>query len=135
MPVLVDTSVWIDYFDGQATPQTDWLDQALGREPLVTADLVVGEVLRGLGGEREWEEARRALQSFRVYNLGGIELALRCAGHQRRLRSEGVPVPGQVDCLIATFCLDKGFALLHSDPAFEPFERHLGLPAVLPRGS
>lgn len=127
MQVLVDTSVWTAYFDGRATPRTEWLDRALGREPLVTADLVVGEVLRGLAGEKEHEEARRALLRFRVYSLGGIELTLRCAGYQRRLRAAGAPVPGQVDCLIATFCLETGVALLHDDPAFEPFERHLGL--------
>jgi predicted nucleic acid-binding protein len=125
--VLVDTSVWTAYFDGRVTPRTEWLDQALGREPIVTADLVLGEVLRSLAGEQEHHEARRALLRFRVYSLGGIELTLRCAEHQRRLRAAGAPVPGQVDCLIAAFCLETGIALLHDDPAFEPFERHLGL--------
>jgi predicted nucleic acid-binding protein len=125
--VLVDTSAWIAYFSGKATLRADWLDRALGRDPIVTADLVVGELLRGLAGEQEHEEARRALLRFRVYTLGGIELTLRCAEHQRRLRAAGAPVPGQVDCLIATFCLETGIALLHDDPAFEPFERHLGL--------
>lgn len=128
MQILVDTSVWVDYFNGRSTPQTEWLDRALGREPLVLGDLVVGEVLRGAGDGRPWEEARRAMERFRVYTLGGLDLTLRCAGHQRSLRSKGAPVPGQVDCLIATFCLETGFPLLHSDPAFAPFEEHLGLP-------
>ena len=126
MPVLVDTSVWVDYFAGRATPQAEWLDRALGTEPLVVGDLIVGEVLRGFQG-REAEEARKALQRFRVYTLGGLQLTLRCAEHQRHLRSRHAPMPGQVDCLIATFCLETGFPLLHSDPAFEPFEQHLGL--------
>lgn len=128
MQILVDTSVWMDYFGGRVNPQTDWLDRALGREPLVTADLILGEVLNGMASDLQWEEARRALQRFRVYSLGGLELSLQCAEHQRRLRSRGAVVPGQVDCLIATFCIRTGFPLLHSDPAFQPFERHLGLP-------
>lgn len=128
MQILVDTSVWMDYFEGRATAQTERLDEALGREWLVTADLIVGEVLSGIGGrDAQWNEARRALRRFRVYTLGGVELTLRCAEHQRRLRSEGVPVPGLMDCLIATFCIQAGIPLLHSDPAFEPFERHLAL--------
>jgi len=127
---LVDTSVWVDYFEGRATAQTEWLDLALGREWLVTADLIVAEVLTGIARDAQWKEARRALRRFRVYTLGGLELTMRCAEHQRRLRSEGAPaapVPGLVDCLIATFCIEAGIPLLHSDPAFEPFERHLGL--------
>lgn len=127
MQVLVDTSVWLDYFEGRATAQTERLDQALGREWLVTADLIVGEVLSGIVRDAQWNEARRALRRFPVYTLGGIELALSCAEHQRRLRSEGAPVPGLVDCLIATFCIQSGIPLLHSDPAFEPFERYLAL--------
>src|SRR5215210_4329966 len=103
----------MDYCEGRATAQTEWLDLALGREWLVTADLIVGEVLSGIGGicgiggiggierDAQWKEARRALRRFRVYPLGGLELTLRCAEHQRRLRSEGAPVPGLVDCLIA----------------------------------
>lgn len=132
MQVLVDTSVWMDYFEGRATAQTEWLDLALGCEWLVTADLIVGEVLSGIGAmgsDRQWKEARRALRRFGVYTLGGLELTLRCAEHQRRLRSEGAPVPGLVDCLIATFCIQGGFLLLHSDPAFQPFERYLALRA------
>ena len=125
--VLVDTSVWLDYFEGRATAQTEWLDLALGREWLVTADLIVGEVLGGIVRDPQWNEARRALRRFPVYTLGGVELALRCAEHQRRLRAEGAPVPGLVDSLIATFCIEAGIPLLHSDPAFEPFERHLAL--------
>lgn len=127
MQILVDTSVWVDYFGGRSTAQTEWLDRALGREPLVVADLIVGEVLRGFPDGRPADEARRALQRFRVYTLGGLDLTLRCAENQRQLRARSAPIPGQVDCLIATFCLETGFSLLHSDPAFEPFEQHLGL--------
>jgi len=134
----------MDYFEGRATAQTEWLDVALGREWLVTDDLIVGEVLSGIGGmggmggierDPQWKEARRALRRFRAYTLGGLELTLRCAEHQRRLRSEGAPVPGLVDCLIATFCIQAGIPLLHSDPAFQPFERYLALEPYDPKST
>lgn len=45
--ILVDSSVWIDYFNGKINPQTDWLDSALGREIIILGDLVLAEVLQG----------------------------------------------------------------------------------------
>lgn len=127
MKVLVDTSVWIDYFDGAKTPRTDYLHEALGWGPVTVADLIVVEVLQGFRRETDWETARRALLKFPVYNLGGLDLALQSAVNQRILRSKGAPLPDAVDCLVATFCIQENIALLHSDPGFEPFERYLGL--------
>lgn len=91
------------------------------------ADLIVAEVLQGFSQEADWETVRKALLKFQVYNLGGLDLALQSAVNQRILRSKGAPLPDAVDCLIATFCIQKNIALLHSDPGFEPFERYLGL--------
>jgi predicted nucleic acid-binding protein len=125
--VLVDTSVWIDYFDGAATPRTDYLHEALGWGPVMVADLVVAEVLQGFPRESDWETVRKALLKFPVYNLGGLDLAIQSAVNQRILRSKGAPLPDAVDCLLATLCIQKNIALLHSDPGFEPFERYLGL--------
>jgi predicted nucleic acid-binding protein len=127
VPVVVDTSVWIDFFDGRFTPQSTWLDNALGKESLAVADLIVGEVLRGFATEREQETARKALAAFRNYRIGGLDLVLESAGHQRLLREKGESVPGELKCLIATFCISWKLPLLHSDPGYEPFERHLGL--------
>lgn len=127
MRVLVDTSVWIDYFDGVRTPRTDYLDEILGWAPLMVADLIVGEVLQGFPDEADWERARQALAKFPAYAIGGLDLVRQSAVHQRLLRGKGAPLPGEIDCLIATFCIQNNIALLHSDPAFEPFERYLGL--------
>jgi predicted nucleic acid-binding protein len=126
--VVVDTSVWIDFFAGRFTPQSTWLDNTLGKESLAVADLIIGEVLRGFAGEKDHQEmARKALGKFRTYQIGGLDLVLESAGHQRLLREKGEPVPGELRCLIATFCIHWNLPLLHSDPALLPFERHLGL--------
>jgi predicted nucleic acid-binding protein len=127
VPVVVDASVWIDYFAGRFTPQTRWLDEALGQEPLSIADLSVGEVLRGLTDENDQKKAREALQRFTVYAVGGLDLVLKSAEHHRHLRAQGEPVPGMVASLVAAFCIHWKLPLLHSDPAYGPYERHLGL--------
>ena len=127
MAVVVDTSVWIDFFAGRFTPQSTWLDNALGKESLAVSDLIIGEVLRGFANEEEQETARKALVQFKTYLIGGLDLVLESAGHQRLLREKGEPVPGEIACLVATFCIRWKLPLLHSNPGYEPFERHLGL--------
>lgn len=127
MAVIVDASVWIDFFAGRFTPQSTWLDEALGKESLAMVNLTVGQVLRGFVTEREQETARRALLKFQVYQFGDLDLVLGSVRHQRLLREKGEPVPDELRCLIATFCIHWKLPLLHSDPAYLPFERHLGL--------
>lgn len=127
MPVVVDASVWIDYLAGRFTPQTRWLDEALGQEQLAVVDLSLGEVLRGFAAEADQKKAREALLRFTVYNAGGTDMVLKSAELQRTLRSRGEPVPGPIPALVAAFCIRWNLPLLHSDPAYEPYERHLGL--------
>ncbi|MES1245368.1 MAG: PIN domain-containing protein [Acidobacteriota bacterium] len=127
MPVVVDASVWIDYFAGRLTPQTQWLDEALGKEPLAVTDLGVGEVLRGLASESDQRKAREALLRFTVYNAAGLDMVLKSAEHHRALHAQGETAPGLAASLVAAFCLRWNLPLLHSDPAYEPYERHLGL--------
>jgi predicted nucleic acid-binding protein len=124
--VLVDSSVWLDYFAGATTPETDYLDSLLGRSPLVVADLVLTEVLHGLPDEAHRKQAREALGKLWLIEIGGFGLAERAAVNYHTLRARGIPVR-TAECRIATFCVDQGFALLHSSPGYEPFERHLGL--------
>jgi len=124
--VLVDSSVWIDYFTGAATPEADHLDSLLGRSPLVVADTVMTEVLHGLPDEAHRRQAHAALSKLWRVETGGFDLAEKMAVNYHTLRARDLPVRTAV-CRIATFCIDQGFALLHSSPGFEPFERHLGL--------
>jgi predicted nucleic acid-binding protein len=132
--ILVDSSVWIDYFRGTATPQTDRLDALLGAEPLATADVVLTEVLQGFTSERDFAEALRLMTSLLVVEVGGRETAVQAARNFRALRARGVTVRKTIDTLIATRCIEAGHALLYSDRAFDPFVEHLGLLSALAEG-
>jgi predicted nucleic acid-binding protein len=134
LQILVDTSVWTAYFDGILSRETDYLDSLLGRGFLAIADLIVTEVLSGYNRQESYDAARQALAKFTCYNIAGWEIALLAAGHAHRLRAEHqITVKSPIDSLIAAFCLRWNLALLHSDPAFEPYAEHLGLKTALPR--
>ena len=125
--ILVDSSVWIDYFRGNETPSTELLDSLLGIEPLVTGDLILTEVLQGFDSARDLNRAKKLLLSLEVIELGGQEIAIQAAKNFRTLRALGVTVRKTIDTIIATRCIESGYTLLHSDRDFEPFVKHLGL--------
>jgi predicted nucleic acid-binding protein len=128
--ILVDSSVWVDYFRGAATPHTDTLDDKLGNEPLATGDLILTEVLQGFGSEADFNTATLMLTSLKIVELGGLELAIQAARNFRALRSLGVTVRKTIDTIIATRCIESGYQLLHNDRDFDPFVKHLGLRVV-----
>ena len=125
--ILVDSSVWIDYFNGAITPQTEKLDALLGREPLAIGDLILAEVLKGFTEDRDFETARRMLASLSLVELGGARIAIQAARNFRALRKLGVTVRKTIDTIIATWCIESGYDLLHDDRDFDPFVKHLGL--------
>jgi predicted nucleic acid-binding protein len=127
---IVDSSVWIDYFGGTVTPQTDLLYAALGRQVLGLGDIILCEVLQGYRRQRDFETARHALLQFPVYTMGGQEIALKSAENYRLLRRQGITVRKTVDCLIATYVIERGFSLLQGDRDFDAFEMYLGLDVV-----
>ena len=129
--ILVDSSVWIDYFQGTVTPQTERLDNLLGREPLAVGDLILTEVLQGFTNERDFNAARKMLTSLAVVDLGGERIAIQAARNFRALRKLGVTVRKTIDTVIATRCIESGYDLLHNDRDFDPFARHLGLRVVV----
>ena len=130
--ILVDSSVWIDYFRGTATPQAETLDALLGREPVATGDLVLTEVLQGFGSDRDFNQARKLMTSLVVVDIGGQDIAIQAARNFRALRALGVTVRKTIDTVIATRCIESGFTLLYSDRDFDPFVQHLGLRSALP---
>ena len=129
--ILVDTSVWIDYFRGAITAQTEKLDKFLGHEPLAIGDLILAEVLQGFADEREFNVARKLLTSLKVVDLGGQEVSIQAARNFRALRRLGVTVRKNIDTVIATRCIESGYDLLHNDRDFDPFAKHLGLRVVV----
>lgn len=131
--ILVDSGVWIDYFNGRPGPETDYLDGLLGREPVAIGDIVLAEVLQGFRSERDYRRARTLLTSLSVLELLDGARALRVAENYRSLRRRGITVRSAVDAVIATYCIDERLPLLYSDRDFDAFARHLGLrPALRP---
>lgn len=128
--ILVDSSVWIDYFNGTPTWQADALDELLDSDVVAVGDLILAEVLQGFREDRDCETARELLCDLHQLQLGGTEMALEAATNFRLLRSKGLTVRKTVDTFIATACITNGWTLLHNDRDFEPFEKWLGLRCV-----
>jgi len=128
--VLVDSSVWVDYFNGVKSRESDLLDELLGRELLLTGDLILAEVLQGFDAQAEYRRARRLMSALAYEDMLGREVAHRSVAHYRALRRRGITIRKTIDVLIATFCIVRGHSLLHRDRDFEPFQRHLGLSVV-----
>ena len=129
--ILVDSSVWIDFFRGTVTPQSERLDQLLGREPLLIGDLILAEVLQGFTSERDFNQVRKMLGALELVNLGGAEMAVQAARNFRTLRAKGVTIRKTIDTFIATCCIEQDHALLFSDRDFDPFVLHLGLRSAM----
>lgn len=129
--IVVDSSVWIDYFNGRATPQTDRLDALLGVEPLAIGDVMLVEVLQGFCREADYQTARSLLLSLTVFEMPGVSYALCSAENYRRLRRQGIPIRKTIDVIIATYCIEEGHALLFSNRDFLPLVEHLYLQAVV----
>jgi predicted nucleic acid-binding protein len=130
--ILVDSSVWIDYFRGVVTPQTEKLDSLLGIEPIATGDLILTEVLQGFVSDRDFNQARKLMTSLVVVDLAGQGIAIQAARNFRALRKLGVTVRKTIDTVIATRCIESKLSLLYSDRDFDPFVEHLGLRTALP---
>ncbi len=128
--IVVDSSVWIDYFNGVENRETALLDNLLGEELIVIGDLIVAEVLQGFRSEQDVRRARAALDILVFEPMVGRDIALTSAGNYRALRARGVTVRKTIDMLIATFCMENGHRLLHRDRDFDPIEKHLGLEIV-----
>jgi predicted nucleic acid-binding protein len=130
--ILVDSSVWIDYLNGDNTRQTDWLDRYFGVGMVAIGDLVAAEVLQGIQWDSEYAEVRFFFDRFQVFELAGMVRSVRAADRYRLLRKKGITVRSTIDSLIAGFCIDEGIPLLYSDRDFDPFVEHFNMP--VPRG-
>jgi predicted nucleic acid-binding protein len=125
--ILVDSSVWIDYFQGKSKRETRVLDNLLGNEPIAIGDLILTEVLQGFRADKDFRTARRLLSGFPVYELLGEKMALKSAENFRKLRKQGITIRKTADVIIASYCIEQRIPLLFSDKDFEPFVDHLGL--------
>lgn len=125
--ILVDSSVWVDFFQGKTTPQVQFLKARVGMEMLSIGDLILAEVLQGFRHDKDYRQAEQVLASFPILTLGGERIAIKAAQYYRILRKKGVTVRGTVDMIIAAYCLENRLPLLYADRDFDAMVKHLGL--------
>ncbi len=125
--IVVDSSVWIDYFSGADTPQSETLESTLGRKPVAIGDLILTEVLQGFRHDKDYRIARKLFEDIAVFEMLGIQMAIKSAENFRALRKKDITVRKTADVIIATFCIEQKLPLLFSDKDFSPFVKHLGL--------
>lgn len=128
--LLVDSTIWVDYFNGTENLQTDYLYQILDKTPILIGDLILAEVLQGFREDSDFEQARRALGKFMQVEMVNPELALQSARNYRLLRRKGITVRKTIDSLIATYCIENEHELLHKDSDFDGYEKYLGLKVI-----
>lgn len=125
--ILVDSSVWIDYFSGNNSPETDFLDGALGVRAVAIGDLIFTEILQGFRHDKDYKTAKRLLETLTIFELLGKKMAVKSAENFRKLRKKGLTIRKTADVIIASFCIEHNLPLLFSDKDFKPFVEHLGL--------
>ena len=130
--ILVDSSIWIDYFNGKRSWQTDVLDNLLSQVPIIIGDLILTEVLQGFRSDKDFDAAISHLDVLLFRQMGGYEVALRSAQNYRTLRKNGITVRKTIDVIIATFCILEGLTLLHDDRDFDPMVSTLSLNVLQP---
>ena len=131
--ILVDSSVWVNYFNSIDTWQTELLDQLLKEVPILIGDLIFAEVLQGFKSDKDFSKAKEALSILPFCQVGGYEVALQSAQNYRKLRKRGVTVRKTIDVIIGSYCILEKLSLLHDDRDFEPMVEHLSLKAI-PKG-
>ncbi|MGH8218903.1 MAG: type II toxin-antitoxin system VapC family toxin [Steroidobacteraceae bacterium] len=125
--VLIDTSVWVDFFNGVSRAETDELDRLLGTGRILMGDLILAEILQGFARDADYRRARSLLLELPYADLAGREIAIGASNNNRRLRRLGFTVRKTIDVIIGTFCMANDHELLHSDRDFDCMELSLGL--------
>jgi predicted nucleic acid-binding protein len=130
--LIVDSTVWVDYFNGVRNAQTDYLNQIVDKTPILIGDLILAEVLQGFRDDADFETARRIFAKFTQIEMVTPDLAVQSARNYRLLRRKGITVRKTIDGLIATYCIENEHDLLHTDSDFDGYEKHLGLSVIHP---
>jgi predicted nucleic acid-binding protein len=128
--IVVDSSFWINFFNGVSTPEVDRLDALLGVTPLAIGDLILVEVMQGFRNERDVATARQLFRSLALLPLLEGSNPWKAADNYRQLRRKGITVRKTIDGIIATACIEANLPLLFSDRDFIPYVEHLGLVAA-----
>ncbi|ARU57232.1 VapC toxin [Oleiphilus messinensis] len=125
--ILVDTSVWIDYFNKQENVQTNILDAAIIDGTVAMGDLIFLEILQGFRDDKDYKKVKTHLATLDQYELFGKDMVFKSAENYRALRKKGITIRATTDVIIATYCIENDIPLLFIDKDFKPFVKHLGL--------
>ncbi|MER0203375.1 MAG: PIN domain nuclease [Nitrosomonas sp.] len=128
--VLIDTSVWGDFFNGKISDQTEKLDHYLSSTVIIVGDLILAEVLQGFRNDKDYQIAKSLLTELELVQLCNSDLAIKSAQNYRTLRKQGITIRKTIDCLIATYCIETKTPLIFSDRDFDPWVAHLKLMAA-----
>lgn len=128
--ILVDTSVWIDYFNGLESKETNLLDIALFNDEVAIGDLILLEILQGFRSDKDYETAKGHLMALHQFSMLSPDIAIKAAENYRILRKNGITIRKTADVIIATFCINNRIPLLFSDRDFIPFTKRLKLQSV-----
>ena len=129
---LVDSSVWVDYFNGKETRESEFLANQIAEGHYLVGDLILTEVLQGTRSGTQFDMVLRILsRAADQIAIVDRDIAIQAARHYQSLRTRGITVRKTIDTLIATRCIADGIPLLFSDRDFDPFVRHLGLVSAI----
>ena len=125
--IVADTSAWIDYLKGLDLPHTNILDYELEHHRIITGDLIIAEFLQGFRHENDYVAAKKIMESLEYHDFVGWEIAIQASQNYRTLRKMGITIRKTIDVIIATFCIENDFQLIHNDRDFDSMEKGLGL--------
>jgi len=124
-PILVDTSVWIDFFKGNETAQVKKFWEYLENDyPLYVCPVIIQELLQGIKSEKEYKQVKNYLFALNVLNDDSIETALGASDIYRKLRQKGISIRKSNDCLIAYYAIKYSLKILHHDRDFDHITKH-----------
>ena len=127
MMILVDTTVWIDFFSARSYPHVKTLENLiLNREDICLCGIILTEVLQGIRKDSEFNRTRDLLANL-VFLPMQYSIFLLSAEIYRNLRRKGITIRKPVDCMIAAVAIEHDIPLLHNDKDFIPVEKHFGL--------
>jgi len=127
MMVLVDTTVWIDFFTARSSDHVVALENLIrDREDICICGIVLTEVLQGIGKDSEFKKTRDLLTNLLFLPMP-YPVFLKAAEIYRDLRRKGITIRKTVDCMIASVAIENNIPILHNDKDFKAIEDVFGL--------
>ncbi|MFH0921884.1 MAG: PIN domain-containing protein [Fibrobacterota bacterium] len=116
---LVDTSVWVNYFNGKRYHQTDLLTGLISQyKDICVCGLVLTEILQGIKSDDEFEKVKKQLSAL-IYLPVTKHSFIQAASLYRSIRKHGKTIRSSIDCIISSICIEHEVRLLHDDRDFD----------------